>query len=65
MTMIVTGTAQSQKIHCCLSMFRMSTVFIPKTDETKDIGRKTTVTVVKTSIAASLRSLLDSMRSIF
>lgn len=59
MTVMVTGIAVAQKTHCCLFMSRMSAVFMPKSEETKDRGRKITVTVVNTNTAASWRSLLD------
>ena len=64
-TMIVTGIAVAQKIHCLVSMLRMSYVFMPKSEEMKDKGRKIIVTTVKTRIAASWRSLVASMRWMF
>ena len=52
-TAMVTGMALAQKTHWRLSIFRMSAVFIPNTEKTKESGRNITVTAVKTSIAAS------------
>ncbi len=52
-TTIVNGMAHTQKSHCEWLKFRMSKVFMPKTEATKDNGRNTIVTVVKTRIAAS------------
>lgn len=65
MTSTVHGIAQAQKSHCGVFMLRMSAVFMPKTDATNERGRKMIVTVVKTRMAASCRSLLDSMRWMF
>lgn len=65
MTRTVSGTAVAQKSHCRISKLRMSAVFMPKMDDTNDRGRKTIVTVVKTRMAASWRSLFDSMRTMF
>lgn len=54
--------AEAQKAHCGLDMSRMSEVFMPKKEETKDRGRKMMVTMVKMRMAPSWRSRLDSMR---
>jgi hypothetical protein len=47
-TRAVSGIAAAQNTHCGASMVRMSRVFIPKMLATVEMGRKITVTMVKT-----------------
>lgn len=61
-TIRISGIAEAQKTHCGVEMSRMSEVFIPKKDETKDRGRKMMVTMVKMRMALSWRSRFDSIR---
>ena len=60
--MSVSGIAAAQKAHCGVDMPRISEVFMPKKEETKERGRKIIVTMVKMRMAPSWRSRFESIR---
>lgn len=57
----VTGSAMAQKSVWSLFISRMSVVFIPKTEDTKDSGKKIIVTNVNMRMALELPSSVISI----